>query len=328
MKGSVIFLPFSDTLPGQAGQTNASTRFRCYQSIRALRKLGYTCDVGTKGKIENISNFDIAVFQKRYFKPDFELAKQYKGIVVLDLSDPDWLVYKERKQLIWQMASIAKHITTSSTKLAEYFTKDGFSATCITEGFDFETIPKDVVKRKDITLCWHGNSRNDQYLGLIIQPLNALVKEFGVKLKVIVNVSTTKFPGIRFQPKIVRWELETHLREVARCHIGLAPLALDEWCSTKCPHKLFTYMALSLPIVGTAIQSYREVITNGINGFIITNNSPDEWYRALKLLITDEGKRASMIEEGKKLAQEFSVANIARKWDELFTKLKGEKVGI
>lgn len=322
-KSSIIFIPFSDTLAGQAGQMNASTRFRCYQNVKALRKLGWLCEVGTKEKIGRIADFDIAVFQKRYFKGDFELAKQFKGSVILDLSDPDWLRFPDRKELIEDMAKRAAHITTSSTKLAEHFTKEGYKAICITEGFDFDTMPKDVVKHKDLTLCWHGNSRNEQYLSLIAKPLNALVKEFGVTLEVIVNLSTTKIPHLSFNPKLVRWELGTHLKEIAKCHIGIAPLALDEWCSTKCPHKLFTYMALSLPIVGTSIQSYREVIKNDINGFIIKNNNPDEWYKALKTLITDENKRASVVEEGKKTAREFSVDKMARKWDKLFTKLKG-----
>jgi len=321
VKGSVIFIPFSDTLPSQSGQLNASTRFRCYQNAKALRKLGWVCEIGTRDKLHEILNFDIAVFQKRYFTRDYELAKKFKGKIVLDLSDPDWILFPKRKAMIDKMASIASIVTTSSSKLANHFSHAGYKAVCITEGFDFSTVPSNIVKRKDLTICWHGNSRNEQFLKFIAKPLNALRKEFAFTLKVIVNLESTSIPGLYFAPKVVTWKLETHLQEIAECHIGVAPLALDEWCSFKCPHKLFTYMALSLPVVCTAIQSYREVIENGVNGFIIESNDLDAWYEALKCLIVDEERRNSIIREGKKTALKFSSDRMAKEWDALFTRL-------
>lgn len=318
MKGRISFIPFATTLPDKEGEKCASTRFRCYQNARALRDLGWECTIGEKGA----ESADIVIFQKRYFAKDIDLAKRCKGKIILDLSDPDWLKWPNRENPLDAMAEIASCVTTSSTKLANIFQQKGKRAEYISEGFDFSTIPESVEKQEKLTLCWHGNRKNEEYFKVIVEPLNRLKKEFDFDLRFVVDKPVEKMPKFDFEPQIIPWELETHLKYIAECHIGLSPLLLDEWCSYKNPHKLFTYMALGLPVVATAIPSYQEIIKNEVNGFIIEKNDPEAWYNALKILITDEGKRNSIIEEGKKITQEYSVENMAKKWDSLFKSLK------
>jgi len=319
MKGRIVFIPFSETMQhrNQLGKKNASTRFRCYQNSTALEKLGWQCEIGANNALQA----DFVIFQKRYQKREQELAKKCKGKIILDLSDPDWIKWPNRQKDLINMANLAHCITTSSTKLAKYFQKRGYKAKCIPEGFDFNTIPPPIKKEPRTTICWHGNSGNERYLNILVEPLNKLSKEFDFNLKIIVNPPASEIPKFKFNPKVIEWKLETHLEEIAKCHIGISPLFLDEWCSYKNPHKMLTYMALGLPAVGTAIPSYKEIIINKVNGFIIENNDPNSWYSILRTLLSNESDQSALIKEQRKLVEKFSLGNMAKEWDNLLENL-------
>lgn len=306
MKGKIIFIPFGDV-------NTYSSRVTCYQNAEELKKLGWSCEIGTN----SLETADFAVFQKRYSASDLALAKRCKGKVILSMCDPDWLIVGKRD--IEAFLGLTDYIVTTTKKLASWFEERGKKVEVIPEGFDFRAIPE-VKKHTKLTLCWHGTSPNEKYLEVLIGPLNELSKEFTFDLKLIAD-NPHKIPKFDFEPQIVKWNLETHLKEIVKCHIGLAPLFNEEWCSYKSINKPITYMALGLPVVCTSIASYEEIIVNGKNGFLIKDNNPYHWYEALKILITNEGTRASFIEEGKKIAQFFTLEKISKKWDNLLRSL-------
>lgn len=306
-KRTVAFIPFRDV-------NTASSRFRCYQNAQELTKLGWTCQIGAKGA----ERADFVIFQKRYSSSDLDLANRCRGKIILDMCDPNWLVGQQRE--IEAMAEIASCITAPSAKLAEWFRQRGNRAKVIPDGFDFKAIPN-VVKEARLTICWIGDTGNEKYLELLPRPLNRLRGEFDFNLKIIGNTDHSKLPEFSFQPRPVKWTLATQLQEVAKCHIGVAPLFLDERCSYKGANKIITYMALGLPVVCTSIPSYEEIIQSGRNGFLVKRNEPQEWYEAIRTLVTSNKKRLSFIGEGKKTAKAFDQKNVAKKWDELLMSL-------
>lgn len=305
MKGRISFIPFGDI-------NTYSSRITCYQNAEELRRLGWACDIG----MQNAEAADFVVFQKRYSPSHLALAKRCKGKVILSMCDPDWLIVGEKN--IGAFIEIVDCVVTTTKRLASWFEERGKRVEVIPEGFDFKAMPK-VQKHNKLTLCWHGTSPNEKYLEVLIRPLNKLSKEFTFDLKLIAD-NPHEIPKLDFEPQIVKWELGTHLAEIAKCHIGLAPLANTEWCSYKSLNKAITYMALELPVVCTSIPSYEEIIVNGKNGFLIKDNNPYYWYQALKILITNKDTRSSFVEEGKRIVQFFTLEKMAKKWDELFRK--------
>lgn len=307
-KGRVAFIPFREDM------SISSSRNRCYENAEALGRLGWDCQVPGR----NPETADVTIFQKRYSPADLALAKRCRGEIIFDLCDPQWLLGNEKD--VEAMAQVASCVTTSSGKLAQWFRQRGKNALVMPDSFDFNSIPK-VEKNNRFAICWHGNRGNERYLEAVVQPLNKLSEKFDFNLKIVVDPPAARVPRFNFQPQVMDWNLSTYLEEIAKSHIGIAPLFLDEWCSYKSPHKLIIYMALELPVVATATGSRKEIILNGENGFLIKDNDPQEWYEAIKTLITDEKKRSSLVEEGKKIAQAFSLENIAKRWDELFASL-------
>lgn len=306
MKGRISFIPFGDA-------NTYSSRITCYQNAEELKKLGWSCEIGTN----SLETADFVVFQKRYSPSHSALAKRCKGKVILSMCDPDWLIVGEKD--IGAFIEIADCVVTTTKKLASWFEERGKKVEVIPEGFDFKAMPK-VEKHTKLTLCWHGTSPNEKYLEVLIRPLNELSKEFTFDLKLIAD-NPHKIPKFDFGPQIVKWNLETHLKEIAKCHIGLAPLLNEEWCSHKSINKPITYMALGLPVVCTSIPSYEEIIVNGKNGFLIKDNNPYYWYQALKILTTNKRTGSSFIEEGEKIVQFFTLEKMAKKWDNLLRNL-------
>lgn len=303
----IVFIPFG-------GRKTYSSRVRCYQIAEELRNLGWDCKIGK----ECLGRQDCVVFQKTYSPKDLQIAKKCKGKIIFDMCDPYWLRGhgKDLKRFI----KITDYVVASSNKIAVWFRQRNKRTEVIPDGFDLKTIPE-VLREEKLTIVWHGSRSNSKYLKFVVEPLNRLHREFDFNLKIIVDKPILNIPRFNFKPQIVDWRLETHLAEIAKCHIGVASLANDEWCSHKSINKPVSYMALGLPVVCSSIPSYEEIIESGKNGFLIRDNNSKSWYKAFKTLITSEEKRDSFIEKGKETAQLFTMEKITKKWDGLLRKL-------
>jgi glycosyltransferase involved in cell wall biosynthesis len=80
------------------------------------------------------------------------------------------------------------------------------------------------------------------------------------------------------------------------------PLSDDEWSKGKGGYKLLQYMSMGIAPVASAVGINNEIISDGLNGFLI--KSDDEWYAKLSALIEDQDMRRSMGREARKTAVE------------------------
>jgi hypothetical protein len=77
--------------------------------------------------------------------------------------------------------------------------------------------------------------------------------------------------------------------EIARVDINLIPLVLSPFTQAKSDLKYYEAAILWIPSVAAPTEVFRSCITHGLNGFLAS--SPDEWYDAMRLLITDPNQR-------------------------------------
>jgi glycosyltransferase involved in cell wall biosynthesis len=80
------------------------------------------------------------------------------------------------------------------------------------------------------------------------------------------------------------------------------PLADDEWSRGKCGFKAIQFMACGVPVVAAAVGVNREIIEDGVNGFLAS--TPDEWKCKLARLIDDPVLRHRMAAAGRKTIEE------------------------
>ena len=81
------------------------------------------------------------------------------------------------------------------------------------------------------------------------------------------------------------WTINSEVSLFNTCDIGVYPLADDEWSKGKCGFKAIEFMACGVPVVASAVGVNREIIEDGVNGFLAAN--PDQWVDKLLRLLSD-----------------------------------------
>ena len=112
--------------------------------------------------------------------------------------------------------------------------------------------------------------------------------------------------------KITDWSIEREKKYLRRIDIGIMPLRDDEWSRGKGGYKLLQYMATGISCVGSPVGVNKEIIEEGNNGFLASDN--DEWYKKLEILIKDRNLRQAMGRNARQTAEEkYSVEKVYAK---------------
>jgi glycosyltransferase involved in cell wall biosynthesis len=86
------------------------------------------------------------------------------------------------------------------------------------------------------------------------------------------------------------------------CDVGVYPLADDEWSRGKCGFKAIEFMACGVPVVAAAVGVNREIVEDGVNGFLASTE--DEWVEKLGRLLADPQLRRRFGEAGRRTIEE------------------------
>jgi glycosyltransferase involved in cell wall biosynthesis len=98
------------------------------------------------------------------------------------------------------------------------------------------------------------------------------------------------------------WTLDREVQLFNTCDIGVYPLLDDEWSRGKCGFKAIQFMACGVPVVASAVGVNREIIQDGVNGFLAS--SDDEWVEKLGRLLADGGLRRRFGEAGRRTVED------------------------
>lgn len=106
--------------------------------------------------------------------------------------------------------------------------------------------------------------------------------------------------------------------------IALAPVTSSKFNMSKSNLKVLEAWALRQPVVASGVYPYAHTITHGLNGFIAENR--EEWYLALKSLVTSEELRRSVGEAGYATAWADWGPTNGQKWLDVFRRLRPAEV--
>ena len=102
------------------------------------------------------------------------------------------------------------------------------------------------------------------------------------------------------------WSLETEVDLLANFDIGLMPLPDDPWTRGKGGYKLLQYGAVGLPVVASPVGVNREIVVDGVTGFLAESDT--EWVDALARLIDDPDLRQTMGQAGRdRMVEHYSL---------------------
>jgi glycosyltransferase involved in cell wall biosynthesis len=157
-----------------------------------------------------------------------------------------------------------------------------------------------------IDLVWIGSSSTRKYLESALWFLeDAAEKCSDLRLKI---VSDFELQSSKISILNIPWSEEIEAEALASSHIGIAPMPDDAWTRGKCGLKILQYMAAGLPVISSPIGVNRDIIENGLNGFLATE--PEEWIFAITKLATDPALRDRLGQSGQRQVIEHYSVNV------------------
>ncbi|MFB3814152.1 MAG: glycosyltransferase family 4 protein [Terriglobales bacterium] len=184
---------------------------------------------------------------------------------------------------------VASHVIVGNPDLAEfagqYNTRvDVVPITIDTE--DYKPRRWDVAPAQQPVIGWSGSHTTMPHLDLLRNVLQTLRRTHNFRLHVM-GAPRYELPGVEVRAE--PWRADAELAFLQSCDIGIMPLPGDNWTRLRSHLKARQYMGAAVPCVASPVGVIRELIQDGVNGFLAATE--DEWVQKLSALLGDVNLR-------------------------------------
>jgi glycosyltransferase involved in cell wall biosynthesis len=186
-----------------------------------------------------------------------------------------------------QLIRRAEVVVAGNEYLAEYAHNAGARRVeILPTAIDLERYSQNVEGSNDeggstVGVVWIGQRSTSKFL----RPLAPLIERLSAEGKVRFTVIGVSAYHIGLPMTSVPWSEETEVRSLMSNDIGIMPLTDSSFERGKCGYKLIQYMACGLPVVASPVGINRELIENGVNGFLA--ETLEDWEVSIKTLVED-----------------------------------------
>ena len=272
-------------------QTAGGSRLAAFAAIRRQRQQD----------LQRVLDFDLVLIQKGIFTgltASFECQIAARRPVVFDFDDAIWLPRQggnrilrrlHREGAVQEILRRATAVIAGNEFLADYARRFTGNVTVVPSAVDTMRYRQNTGTA---TVGWIGSRSTLPYL----RSLAPVFHELGITPRVIA-AGMPDFPA-----DFRQWQIETEVDELAGLGIGVAPLPDNQWERGKCGVKILQYMASGLTVVASPVGVQRELVHDGVTGFLAT--TPIEWRDRLRQLIDDAALRQRLGAAGRALAAE------------------------
>lgn len=210
-----------------------------------------------------------------------------------------------------KIIKMSDHIIVSNKYLLDYTKKLNSRVSIIptpidTEKFICNECINPTKNKNKIVVGWIGSITTAGYLKTLYPIFSRLSKKYNYTLKIVGAGVLIDLSGVNIESK--EWELESEYDDYRSLDIGVYPLPDDEWAKGKAGFKTICYMAVGVPCVASPIGMNKEIIQDGVNGFL--SNSEDEWLEKLSLLIENPELRKKIGLAGRKTVEKKYSVNV------------------
>jgi len=289
--------------------------------------------------VRRARNFDIVFIYREAFMTGsvfFErLLKKSGARIILDFDDAIWLhtVSEVNRSLQWlkrpekvnDIIALSNLVITGNNYLAAYARTYNKNVTVFpsTINLDYYQIPVRPHAVKDtLTIGWSGSHTTIEHFETIIPVLKQLKNKFGNRLKFAVY-GDPNYKNEELGIQGTAWSFDSEVSTIADFDIGIMPLPDDNWSKGKCAMKGLQYMGLQVPAVLAAVGINKDVIEDGVNGFLAADEQ--QWLTKLTLLIENPELRKQLGAAGRKtVEQKFSSQGLKARYLEIFRAVLNE----
>ena len=277
-------------------------------------------------KLLGIANqAEVVVILRKTFGLSFlRLLRLCSKNLVFDLDDAvfcrsDGEPSKSRQMSFEKVISNCEQVWAGNLYLADRARQYNEAVKILPTSLDYRKYLLEVEKDSDyFDLVWIGSRSTQKYLKESLPLLESLSEIIpNLRLKIVADFD---LPTKRLKTVAVPWSEEVEAEALASAHVGIAPMPDDPWTKGKCGLKVLQYMAAGLPVVSSPAGVNREIVQQGVTGFLA--EKAGDWKTAIERLFHDSELRHSMGKAGqKRVIEHFSVDETFRKMSESLNSL-------
>jgi len=314
------------------GENSASTRYRALSYFEPLRSNGWEpLHITAHGILPRIKLLGIAnqaevvvILRKTFGLSFLRLLRLCSKNLVFDLDDAvfcrsDGEPSKSRQMSFEKVISNCEQVWAGNLYLADRARQYNEAVKILPTSLDYRKYLLEVEKDSDyFDLVWIGSRSTQKYLKESLPLLESLSEIIpNLRLKIVADFD---LPTKRLKTVAVPWSEEVEAEALASAHVGIAPMPDDPWTKGKCGLKVLQYMAAGLPVVSSPAGVNREIVQQGVTGFLA--EKAGDWKTAIERLFHDSELRHSMGKAGqKRVIEHFSVDETFRKMSESLNSL-------
>jgi glycosyltransferase involved in cell wall biosynthesis len=300
-----------------------SFRFRVERMLPSFAERGHRCEtLFLTGSLwqrlalyRKLGRFDVVYLQKRLLsRPELMLLRRSARTLIYDLDDAVMFdtsgAEDYRRQIRFAaMMRTADLVVCGNQYLADEASRETANVTIVPTCIDTEAYhPR--LRQKDpgrITLGWTGSRSTNPYLNDILPILPKLHGPVAVKI-ISETTGGIDFSVLGQVPRtFVPWSAENEITEAATFDIGVMPVPDNRFTQGKCGFKALQYMALGIPAVCSPVGVNRDIIHDGLDGFL--PRTREEWFQIIARLLKDPFLRETVGHAGRRrVEQAFSLA--------------------
>lgn len=289
--------------------------------------------------IARAKNADIIFIQREAFMTgsiffEKQLRKTGKPIV-FDFDDSLWLLDTSRANKKWKwMKRSAKTsdiirmsdiVFAGNSFLAEYALRFNKSVKIIPTTIDTDVFQrsKPYIEKEKICIGWSGSHTTIKHFEAALPVLKKIKEKYADRITFKV-MGDPSYINNELNIKGIPWQSKTEVQEIESFDIGIMPLPNDEWVKGKCGLKGLSYMSLEVPTIMSNVGVNMEIIRDGKNGFLASNDN--ELYEKLELLINSYELRKTLGNEGRRtVIERYSLSSQKHQYLNCFNQLISNK---
>jgi len=287
-----------------------------YSSRKYMEKLNYVIE-GFRERLSRLkpNRYDIVlvhrelfplglkVFLRRLCKIGAQIVYDYDDAMFLPQRQSRGLLGKlENTNSVNEIMALSNLVIAGNDYLAAYARQYNRNVMVLATAVDTEKFKlRDSSRQADhCTIGWIGSHTTVKYLYSLRSIFERLAKTHSFELKVVGADFSLSVNG--FQVRQQGWSLEREVKDFQSCDIGVYPLWDDDWSKGKCGFKAIQFMAVGVPVIASEIGVNREIIEDGVNGFLAA--SEQGWCNKLALLLKNPDLRREIGLAGRKTVKE------------------------
>jgi glycosyltransferase involved in cell wall biosynthesis len=258
--------------------------------------------------------------------PIFEwLIYKLKKPIILDFDDAiflenfnpvnkfyNFLKFPSKTKRIIRMSS---QVIVANRFLEEYARNFNPNVHIVPTSIDTDKFNVAINRRPEaLTIGWIGSFTTAPYLKIIFPVMQRLSQRYNFILKIVGAGREVFIEDVKIEN--IAWKLEREVEDFQSIDIGIYPLEDSLWAAGKAGFKAIQYMAVGTPVVASPVGMTKELIRDGINGFLA--ESEEEWVAKISRLIEDTELCQRIGLNGRKTVEEkYSTAVNARRYIEI-----------